>query len=141
MAVVVDSSFLIALLKGEKWAGNFWEEMRKGRRIYLSTVSLAMTSMSLWREGIGGHVDVLIAALKQALNVSIVLLDVKIALEAGRLMYSTRSGLEEGAVVATAILKECNTIITKNEKLAETARKQGLNVVTPGMTPNEFKGD
>ncbi|MEM3663280.1 MAG: type II toxin-antitoxin system VapC family toxin [Candidatus Jordarchaeales archaeon] len=132
LAAVADSSFLIALLKGEKWAEDFWEETRKGRRIYVSTVSLAMASMGLWRKGEGGLMDVLIAALKQALNVSIVLLDVKIALEAGRLMHSMRSDLEEGAVIATAFLKDCEIVVTKSEKLAEAARKHGLKVVAPG---------
>lgn len=132
MAAVVDSSFLIALLDGEKWAENFWENVKRGERIYISTVSLAAASMSLWRDGRGWQVDILVAALKQVLSVSVVLFDVKIALDAGRFMHFARSDMEGGAVIATALLKNCDTIVTKRREIAEAAGKYGLKTITPG---------
>ncbi|MBS7287501.1 MAG: type II toxin-antitoxin system VapC family toxin [Candidatus Freyarchaeota archaeon] len=131
MTLVADSSFLIALLKGEKWAESIWDEVKRGRRIYISTASLAVASMSLWKEGGEVQVDILVAALRQALNVSLVLFDVKIALEAGRFMHSMGGDLEGGAVIATALLKDCDTIVTKSSKLAEAAKKYGLKTLTP----------
>ncbi|MEM1657905.1 MAG: PIN domain-containing protein [Candidatus Jordarchaeales archaeon] len=131
MAAVADSSFLIALLDGEKWAEEFWENVKKGERVYISTVSLAAASMSLWRDGRGWQVDLLVAALKQVLSVSVVLLDVKIALDAGRFMHLAKSDMEGGAVIATALLKNCDKIVTKRRDIVEVVEKYGLKAITP----------
>lgn len=130
MAIVADSSFLIALLNGEKWAEGLWKRVKEGERMYVSTVSLAVASMNLLKEGKEMQVDLLVAALKQALNVSIALLDVKIALDAGRFMYSLGGDFEGGVVVATALLKKCEVIATKRRELADVAKKYGMSVVT-----------
>ncbi|MHA1632136.1 MAG: hypothetical protein ACTSXC_04915 [Candidatus Freyarchaeota archaeon] len=127
MPAVADSSFLISLLEGERWAEEFWRKVVKGEeRVFISTVSIAMAASNLWRAGAGVQVDVLVAALKRALGASIVLFDLNLALETGRLMHSTNVDLECASTVTIAFLKRCSTLLTRNEMLVKLAEKYGL---------------
>nr|MDO8082003.1 hypothetical protein [Candidatus Freyarchaeota archaeon] len=127
MILVADSSFLLSLIEGNNETTEIWGKAKaEGNRIFISTISIAFFTSKSLHEGKGEYTDLILAVLRQTLNVIIVVCDIGIAIDAGRIMNSTLVGVEEAFVLAVARLKKAEGVLTIQKNNYSQAIEKGL---------------
>jgi len=127
LILVADSSFLLSLIEGNNETTEIWGKAKaEGNRIFISTISIAFFTSKSLHEGKGEYTDLILAVLRQTLNVIIVVCDIGIAIDAGRIMNSTLVGVEEAFVLAVARLKKAEGVLTIQKNNYSQAIEKGL---------------
>ena len=135
--VILDSSAVIVLLRGEASAADVEQLLREQRVARMSTVNAAETIDVLVRVH-GRAVDKVVATVEQlfAAGVEAVAPSLEQAVEAGEMRARTfvrrsrRVSLADCFVLTTAAAGE--TIVTTDAVLADVARAEGIAVVLLG---------
>ncbi|MEM2133304.1 MAG: hypothetical protein Q6366_010370 [Candidatus Freyarchaeota archaeon] len=132
MLLVADSSFLYSLIDGNSKATEYWGKAKaEGSRIFVPTTSITFFVSKCFREGRGEYVDLMLAVLRQTLNVSIIVCDVGVAIDAGRILNNLGTGLEEAFVLAVASLKKAEGVLTLLKDNYAKAIQEGLISTLP----------
>jgi predicted nucleic acid-binding protein len=127
LILVTDSSFLLSLIEGNNETTEIWGKAKaEGNRIFVSTISIAFFASKSLQEGKGEYIDLIIAVLRQTLNVNIVVSDIGLAIDAGRIMNSVPVGVEEAFVLAVASLKKAEGVLTSQKNNYSQAVEKGL---------------
>ncbi|MEM3586987.1 MAG: PIN domain-containing protein [Candidatus Jordarchaeaceae archaeon] len=127
MILVMDSSFLLSLIEGSNDTTEVWGKAKsEGNRIFVPTVSIAFFASESLKMGRGEYIDLILAVLRQTLNVSIVICDVGIAIDAGRIMNAIPVGVEEAFILAVANLRKAEGVLTTQKNKYYQALENGL---------------
>ncbi|MHA1208158.1 MAG: type II toxin-antitoxin system VapC family toxin [Candidatus Freyarchaeota archaeon] len=127
LTLVADSSFLLSLIEENSEALKIWEKTKnEGGKIYIPTITLTFFASKCLQAGKDEYIDLMLAVLKQTLNVNIVVCDIGIALDAGRILNSLQLDVEEAYIVATATLKKAKKLLTTNKHKYTPAIETGL---------------
>jgi hypothetical protein len=127
LILVADSSFLFSLIEGNNETTEIWGKAKaEGNRIFVPTISIAYFTSKTLHEGKGEYIDLMLAALRQTLNVIIVVCDIGIAVDSGRIMNSIPIGVEEAFVLAITRLKKAEGVLTVQKNNYSPALEKGL---------------
>jgi predicted nucleic acid-binding protein len=127
LILVADSSFLYSLIEGDAKATEYWGKAKaEGSRIFVPTTSITFFVSKCFREGRGEYIDLMLAVLRQTLNVSVIVCDVGVAIDAGRILNNLDVGVEEAFVLAVAGLKKAEGVLTLLKDNYAKAIQEGL---------------
>ena len=127
MILVADSSFLFSLIEGKNETTEIWGKAKaEGNRVFVPTISIAFFTSKSLHEGKGEYTDLILAVLRQTLNVIMVLCDIGVSIEAGRILDSAEVGVEEAFILAAARLKKANGVLTTQKNNYSQALEKGL---------------
>ncbi|MGQ9722083.1 MAG: type II toxin-antitoxin system VapC family toxin [Candidatus Jordarchaeum sp.] len=127
MILVADSSFLFSLMEGNSEVTQIWGKAKtEGNRIYIPTISITFFVKKCYREGKSEYIDLILAVLKQTLNVTMVVCDIGVSIDAGRLLETVGADIEEAFILAIASLKNAKGVMTINKGKYLSAVKKGL---------------
>lgn len=127
LILVADSSFLLSLIEGNEETTEIWGKAKaEGNRIFVSTISIAFFASKSLQEGKGEYIDLMLAVLRQTLNVIIVVCDIGIATDAGQIMNSYSVGVEEAFVLSVTSLKKAEGVLTTQKNNYSPAIEKGL---------------
>lgn len=127
LILVMDSSFLLSLIEGNNETTEIWGKAKaEGNRVFVPTISMAFFTSKSLQEGKGEYIDLILAVLRQTLTVNIVVCDIGIAIEAGRIINSLKVGVEEAFVLSVARIKKAEGVLTLQKINYSQAIKNGM---------------
>lgn len=125
--LVADSSFLFSLMEGDSEATETWGTAKdEGNRVYVPTISITFFVKRCFQEGKNEYIDLMLAVLRQTLNVNMVVCDIGVSMDAGRILHTIGADVEEAFVLAVAGLKNAKGAMTTQKEKYASALKMGL---------------
>lgn len=127
LILVADSSYLFSLMEGNSEVTETWGKIKdEGNRIFVPTISITFFVKRSLQEGKSEYIELILAVLRQTLNVNVVLCDIGVAIDAGRILNSVNANVEEAFVLAVASLKNAKGVMTTHKDKYSTAIEMGL---------------
>lgn len=127
LILVMDSSFILSLIEGNNETTEIWGKAKaEGNRVFVPTISMTFFTSKSLQEGKGEYIDLMLAVLRQTLTVNIVVCDIGIAIEAGRIMNLLQVGVEEAFILSVARIKKAEGILTLQKNNYSQAIKNGM---------------
>ncbi|MFB0560839.1 MAG: hypothetical protein ACETWM_06465 [Candidatus Lokiarchaeia archaeon] len=127
MNLVADSSFLFSLMEGNSEATETWGRVKtEGNRVFIPTISITFFVKRSLQEGKNEYVELMLAVLRQTLNVNLVVCDIGVAVDSGSILNTVDTGVEEAFVLAVAGLKNAKGVMTINKDKYSSAIEMGL---------------
>lgn len=127
MNLVADSSLLFSLMEGDKEVTENWGKVKnEGNRVFVPTISITFFVKKCLQERKSEYIELMLAVLRQTLNVTVIVCDIGVSIDAGRILNTIDTDVEEAFVLAVAGLKNAKGVMTINKDKYSSAIDSGL---------------